>query len=171
MRWLRSGSRHEKAPEGPLEPVRILTPELALDGFVAPTGQRITDILLRGQDLAFLPGGADAAPGNWLMIAPADLLVVIPPPLPPRSEWRSSTEPTDAFAEVGPYRVTGTAHLRPGEKLDLAFRSRQPFLPLTQAAIARAEQAPEEVAVAIVNLDNCSAFGSLDRHPSDTRRE
>jgi hypothetical protein len=140
--------------------VRILTAELALDGFVAPTGQRITDILLRGQDLAFLPAGADAVPDNWLLFAPADLLVVIPPPLPRRREWRSAVNRVEAFAEAGPYRLSGIAHLPAGEELDLAFRDRQPFLPLTDATITRGEDAPERASVAIVNLDNCRSFGT-----------
>lgn len=160
MRWLRPATQREPTTHPELEPVRILTPEMALDGFVAPTGQRVTDILLRGQDLAFLPAGAEAAPENWLLIGPADLLVVIPPPLPRGREWRSTVDRVDAFAEAGPYRISGTAHLPAGEQLDLAFRGRQPFLPLTDATIARAEEAPERAAVAIVNLDNCRAFGT-----------
>ena len=159
MRWLRAGTRMEQTADDQLESVRILTPHLALDGFVAPTGQRITDILLRGQDLAFLPAGADAAPGNWLPIAPADLLVVIPPPMPSRGGWPERLQLVEAFAEVGPYRVTGTAHLRPGETLDRAFRARQPFLPLTDATILRAGGEPEQVKVAIVSLDNADLFG------------
>jgi hypothetical protein len=159
MRWLRSGRQREKGPDQPLEPVRILTPDLALNGFVAPTGQRITDILLRGQDLAFLPGGADAAPGNWVFIAPSDLLVVIPPPLQDRGAWQEPMERSQATVVIGPYRVSGTAHLRQGERLDKEFRARQPFLPLTEATIQAAGGTAESVAVAIVNLDNAAEFG------------
>lgn len=160
MRWLRTGTQR-KAPQRALEPVRILTPELSLDGFVAPAGQRITDILLRGEDLPFLPRGADPTPANWVMIAPSDLLVVIPPPLPSRTQWLEPVKLHDAFAETGPYRVTGTAHLRSKESLDEPFRRRQPFLPLTQATIAHVDGATEAVSVAIVNLDNCRAFGPV----------
>jgi hypothetical protein len=160
MRWLRRESPAPRSAEDELQSVRILTPELALDGFVAPTGQRITDILLRGQDLAFLPAGADAAPKNWLRIAPADLLVVIPPPIPSRTGGDGQQRRlVEAFAEVGPYRITGTAHLRPSESLDERFRARQPFLPLTTATILRADGEPEQVKVAIVNLDNADLFG------------
>lgn len=159
MRWLRSSREREKAPEQPLEPVRILTPDLPLDGFVAPAGQRITDILLRGQDLAFLPAGAEATPGNWVFIAPSDLLVVIPPPLPGGRGWQEPLERSAASVVIGPYQVRGTAHLRPGERLDRQFRARQPFLPLTEAAIRNADGSIESVAVAIVNLDNATEFG------------
>ena len=162
MRWLRSGTQHEKGPDQPLEPVRILTPDLALNGFVAPTGQRITDILLRGQDLAFLPAGADPDPANWVLIAPTDLLVVIPPPLGRRRGWQERVERRGAAVLIGPYRVTGKAHLRPGEPLDQEFRARQPFLPLTEAAIQGADGSTERVDVAIVNLNNSAEFGPAD---------
>jgi hypothetical protein len=159
MRWLRPGSKHENDPTEQLEPVRILTPELALDGFVAPTGQRVTDILLRGQDLAFLPRGADPAPGNWILISPSDLLIVIPPPLPRARGWQEPMQLANASVQIGPYRVSGTAHLRPGEALDDDFRVRQPFLPLTSASITAADGSVEEADVAIVNLDNAGEYG------------
>lgn len=159
MRWLRPGSKHENDPAARLEPVRILTPELALDGFVAPTGQRITDILLRGQDLAFLPRGADPAPGNWVQISPSDLLIVIPPPLPRARGWQEPTQLANASVQVGPYRVSGTAHLRAGDALNDDFRARQPFLPLTGASITAADGSVEEVEVAIVSLDNATDYG------------
>jgi hypothetical protein len=161
MRWLRPGA-HRRGAEAALDPVRILTPELSLQGFVAPTGQRITDILLRGEDLPFLPAGADADPQNWVLIAPHDLLVVIPPPLPPRRQWLEPIKLRGAFAETGPYRITGLAHLRSKETLDERHRAQQPFLPLTQATIAHADGTSEVVPVAIVNLDNCGAFGLED---------
>lgn len=159
MRWLRSGSKQENDPTGQLEPVRILTPELALDGFVAPTGQRVTDILLRGQDLAFLPRGAEPAPRNWVQISPSDLLIVIPPPLPRATGWQEPMQLAPASVQVGPYRVSGTAHLRPGESLDDDFRARQPFLPLTGASITAADGTVEAVDVAIVSLDNATEYG------------
>jgi hypothetical protein len=159
MRWLRSGKQREKGPDQALEPVRILTPDLALDGFVAPAGQRITDILLRGQDLAFLPAGANPKPGNWVFIAPSDLLVVIPPPLQKRRDWREPVARAAASVVIGPYRVRGTAHLRPGERLDREFSARQPFLPLTEADIQWEDGRTERVGVAIVSLDNAAQFG------------
>lgn len=148
MRWLRFGRRGD---DQELEAIRIFTAELELDGFVAPTGQRITDILLRGEDLAFLPAGAKAAPSNWLQVAPSEILVVIPPPLPARPGWMTTSVLVEMAVEVGRYEVTGTAHLRRGEVPDAGFGKRQPFLPLTDARIRRAEST-DEAGVAIVNL-------------------
>jgi hypothetical protein len=148
MRWLRSGKQREKGPDQALEPVRILTPDLALDGFVAPAGQRITDILLRGQDLAFLPAGANPEPGNWVFIAPSDLLVVIPPPLQKRRDWREPVARAAASVVIGPYRVRGTAHLRPGERFQRppavpsSHRSRHPVGGRQDRAGGRGDRQP-----------------------------
>ena len=73
-----------------LAPIQIFTDLIELTGRVAPAGQRITDILLRGQDLAFLPAGAAPEPENWILIAPTDILFVSPPPMAPRAPWRRS---------------------------------------------------------------------------------
>ena len=64
-----------------------------------------------------------------------------------------------ASVQVGPYQVSGTAHLRPGETLDQEFRARQPFLPLTGASITAADGSFEAVEVAIVSLDNATDYG------------
>jgi hypothetical protein len=148
MRWLRSSERRNQ----PLDGIRIFTAALELHGYVASTGQRITDILLRGHDLAFLPAGADAAPQNWVRVSPSDILVVIPPPCagtPP--DWLDAVQLIGLLVQVGQYQVIGTAHLRQGDVLDEGLRRRQPFLPLTGATIRR-EGNVSEVDVAIVSL-------------------
>jgi hypothetical protein len=156
MRWLRSGERRKK--DQALDAIRIFTAALELHGYVASTGQRITDILLRGHDLAFLPAGADVAPENWVLVSPSDILMVIPPPLPRRPDWIDPGEPIGLFVQVGPYQVMGTAHLRQGDVPDEEFRRRQPFLPLTGASITR-EGNVDRFDVAIVNLGASIRFG------------
>lgn len=158
MRWLRS-DRQSRAYSH-LDAIRIFTAALELRGYVAPTGQRITDILLRGQDLAFLPQGAEEAPENWLMVAPSDILVVVPPPLPKRVAFRTTATRREVFVEVDPYRVTGTAHLNEGDVLDDAFRGRQPFLALTKAKLDTGGEVTK-LDVAIVNLAASRRFGAL----------
>ena len=155
MRWLRSD--RAKRADSHLNAIRIFTAALELRGFVAPTGQRITDILLRGQDLAFLPDGADEAPEKWVMVAPSDILVVVPPPLPKRAALRTQSTLRKVFVALDPYRVTGTAHLAGGEVLDDAYRERQPFLAMTAARIEwRGNE--QKVDVAIVNLSISTRF-------------
>ena len=152
MPLLRRDEPATNAPFG-LEPIRIATDELVLVGFVAPTGQRVTDMLLRGHDLAFLPAGADAVPDAWIAVAPADVLWVVPPPLPPRPGWRPSRAEARLFVRVGRYRVIGSAHVPPEVPIDHRLATSHPFLPLTAASIATdGAGAPEDVDVAIVNL-------------------
>lgn len=158
MRWLRS-DRQGRA-QSHLDAIRIFTAALELRGFVAPTGQRITDILLRGQDLSFLPHGADEAPENWVLVAPSDILVVVPPPLPKRAPIRTRATRREVFVELDPYRVTGTAHLGEDEILDQAFRLRQPFLALTKAKVETGGEVLK-LDVAIVNLAASTSYGPL----------
>lgn len=158
MRRPRSGARRQNALDQRLDAIRIFTAELEFHGYVASTGQRITDILLRGDDLAFLPAGADAVPENWIRVSPSDILVVIPPPLPAAANWMDALELIGLFVQVGPYQVIGTAHLRQGDAPDEQFRRRQPFLPLTGASISR-EGHIDHVDVAIVNLGASTRFG------------
>jgi hypothetical protein len=146
--------RSEPAPaSSSLEPIRIATDELELIGSVAPTGQRITDLLLRGQDLAFLPAGADPTPDAWISIAPTEVLWVVPPPLPDRRDWRPTASRTRIFVQIDGHRIIGAAHLAPEAASAAAIAARHPFLPLTDASLATdGEPTPEDLAVVIVNL-------------------
>ena len=140
-----------------LEPIRIATDELELVGSVAPSGQRITDLLLRGQDLAFLPAGAEPSPTAWNSIAPTEVLWVVPPPLPERRDWRPTAERTRIFVRIGRHRIVGAAHLAPGASAADAVAARHPFLPLTDASLASDDaSAPEDLGVVIVNLARAS---------------
>lgn len=158
MRRLHSSGRRKNAVDEQLDAIRIFTAELELQGFVAPTGQRVTDILLRGDDLAFLPAGAQVLPENWMRVSPSDVLVVIPPPLPAAARWMDAIERVSLLVQVGPYEVMGMAHLRQGDVPDDEFRRRQPFLPLTGASISHAGRT-DDVDVAIVNLGASTRFG------------
>lgn len=162
MRWLRAGGRSAEPDTGGLAPVRIITDVLELTGFIAPTGQRVTDMLLRGQDLAFLPSGARPDPENWVSIAPNDVLVVVPPPLPARSPVPAEQQLADVVIDVGRYRVEGTVHLRPGESVGPALAARQPFFPVTSATLRRPGLAPEAVEVAITNVARADRFELSD---------
>src|SRR3990170_3162151 len=106
MRWL-AGDRGE--PRDRLDPIRIFTTELELRGFVASTGQLVTDILLRGEDLAFLPIGAPEVPDRWIRVSPPEILLVAPPPLATRSTWRPTRDRLPLALRIGPYRAGGRA--------------------------------------------------------------
>lgn len=146
------GGSRTAAPDE-LDRIRIATDQLELVGLVARTGQRITDMLLRGQDLAFLPAGAEPQPDAWISIAPGDVLFVVPPPLPSRPDWRPATATVRVAVRVGDVLIEGSAHLPPGTPTDRRLIERHPFLPLTSATIVREDRpAAEAVNVVIVNL-------------------
>lgn len=147
MRWLRGRERAPSTDDASLAPIRIFTPDLELAGFVAPTGQRITDLLLRGQDLAFLPGGAAPRPENWVMVAATDVLFVVPPPLSPARRQPDAGGTFPVGVAIGPYQIRGAAH-PPGE----GGSSHRGFLPLTGATIQRQGAREEPVDVVIVNM-------------------
>lgn len=155
MAWLR-GTADEALEGAELAPVRIFTDEIELLGYVAPAGQRVTDMLLRGQDLAFLPRGAEPEPANWVSIAPYELLMVVPPPLQRRPTWHAERDLRTVSLCVGQYRVRGTIHLAPGAELGVDLHRRQSFLPLTRAKVTGGGGRSEHVEVVIVNLARAS---------------
>lgn len=156
MRWLRGPRRSADSADG-LDPIRIFTTELELSGFVAPAGQRVTDMLLRGQDLAFLPAGAAVEPEQWVWVSPADILFVMPPPLPRAAGWQKDRKLHRVHVQLPGYQVTGTAHLDPGYEPGADLTSLRSFLPITSAEIARDGVAQAEAMdVVIVNLSRAA---------------
>ena len=161
VRWLRGPERRDD-PGDELDPIRIFTTELELSGFVASAGQRVTDLLLRGQDLAFLPAGAAVAPEAWVMVSPADILLVVPPPLPRAAGWHKDRDLHRVRVKLPEYEVTGTAHLDPGYKPGAELTGSQSFLPMTVAEIARDRGATEALDVVIVNLGRATRAQVID---------
>jgi hypothetical protein len=144
----------QPAPEPPSERIHVYARGMEISGWVQPSGERITDILRHGGELAFLPDGADAAdPDSWLSLVSDSVLIVVPPPhvSPPERRLRRQTQ--RVRVRVGQYDVTGTAHLRPGFEQDLLLRATQPFLPLTDATLATdGRPGTQSHDVVIVNL-------------------
>ena len=161
MKWLRSRDHGEAASSDP-DQVRIFTDEIELRGTIAPTGQRVTDILLRGQDLAFLPTGADPSPEAWVSVAPHEILFVVPPPLGTAASGRRDYRLIPVAIDIGPYRLTGRIHVPPDQEASPSDAARQSFLPMTDATIERPGTAPETVAVAIVNMTRSSGPRFVD---------
>jgi hypothetical protein len=127
-----------------------------------PAGERLSDMLQRGDELAVLPDGADYRdPEAWLSVNLDLLLLVVPPPHVSRPELRLHRQRQAVQVRTGPYLVSGTAHLKPGYGQDAFVRARQPFLPLTEAVIERADEEPERVAVVIVNVALTEEFLEL----------
>ena len=138
-----------------LEPIRLVTEELDLKGWVHTQGQRMTDILQSSEPFSFLPAGAGQA---WTEVFPDELTLVVPPPHGSPPAVRLPTNQHGVQIRAGSYRVAGTAHMRPGELDDPILRATRRFLPLTGATFGRGD-APEETAeVVIVNLRRVEDF-------------
>lgn len=133
----RSETPTTQEPPPQLQPLRVFTRDLEVVGWVPPTEERMTDILQRGEELAFLPEGADVDDqASWMTLSPKSVLLVVPPPHVSPPEKRLHRQTQQVVIRVGQYLVSGTAYLRPGYEQDLFLRATQPFLPLTGAVVA-----------------------------------
>ncbi len=152
------GRRSRPAVTVKLDPIRIILADADLSGSMRPTAERMTDILQRGTALSFLPAGSD--PSEWVEFTPEQILLIVPPLHSSPRRMRAERHQQEVFIRIGEYAVTGTAHLRRGQGQDLYLRATHPFLPLTDATFARADQAdPERVETLIVNLKWVEEFG------------
>jgi len=151
-----------------LAPIEIYTAESRIVGWIAPHGQRVTDLLSTQDELRLWrpsPGSfddVDAPPapgtelgdnGEWESLPTARVILAMPP------EWRASRQLRlhrrlrRAALLAGPFSVTGNVHLHPGGEVGLHLVRTQPFLPLTDAYILHHGEQPFEhvVSVVIVN--------------------
>lgn len=139
-----------------LEPIRLILEGVDLTGWVDTQGRRMTDILQAGEPFSFLPAGAD--PSKWIEILPDEVVLVVPPPHVSPPNLRLSGNQHAVMIRADPYRVAGTAHLRPGEQDDPILRATRRFLPLTGATFGRDDEPDEQADVLIVNLRRTSEF-------------
>ena len=152
-----------------LAPIELYTADARIVGWIAPNGQRVTDLLSSQDELRLWrpsPGALDdrsmplpeatGAPGDngeWESL-PTDRVILAMPP-----EWRASRQLRlhrrlrRAACLAGPFSVTGNVHLAPGVEIGLHLLRTQRFIPLTDAYILHDGEPPFEhvVSVAILN--------------------
>lgn len=152
-----------------LAPIELYTAESRIVGWIAPNGQRVTDLLSTQDELRLWrpsPGSLDertmpppeevgvpGANGEWETLATARVIVAMPP------EWRASRQLRlhrrlrRVAVVAGPFNITGNVHLAPGTEVGLHLVRTPRFLPLTDAYILHSGEPPFEhvVSVAIVN--------------------
>ena len=163
------------APE--LAPIELYTVDARIVGWVAPGGQRVTDLLSSHDELRLWrpsPGALDernAPPdpaqagdsGEWESLATARIVLAMPP------EWRASRQLRlhrrlrRAAVAAGPFSVTGNVHLHPGVEVGIHLARQHSFLPLTDAYLLHAGDPPFEhvVSVVIVNTAHISQIVPL----------
>lgn len=140
--------------DGDLEPIRLITEEADLTGWIYTQGQRMSDILQAGEPFPFLQDDLT----HWTDVFPDDTLLVVPPPHVSAPDQRLPRNQHRVLIGAGDYRVLGTAHLRPGEQDDPMLRATRPFLALTDAIFSRGDLPGEAAEVLIVNLRRTSSF-------------
>ncbi len=151
-----------------LAPIELYTADARIVGWIAPNGQRVTDLLSSQDELRLWrpsPGAMDdrsmpvpepGMPGDngeWESLATDRVILAMPP------EWRASRQLRlhrrlrRAACLAGPFNVTGNIHLAPGVEVGLHLLRSQRFIPLTDAYILHDGEPPFEhvVSVAIVN--------------------
>jgi len=160
-----------------LAPIELYTADSRIVGWVAPNGQRITDLLVTRDELRLWrpsPGpldatemplahgepedrGAAGANGDWEGVATARVILAMPP------EWRASRQLRlhrrlrRAVILAGPFRVTGNVHLPPGGDIGPHLLRSQRFLPLTDAYILHEGEPPFEHVVSVVIVNTAHA--------------
>lgn len=155
------------APE--LAPIELYTADSRIVGWIAPEGQRVTDVLNNQDELRLWrpsPGPLDAvvAPstngtlpgdnGEWESLATAKVILAMPP------EWRASRQLRlhrrlrRAAVLAGPFNVTGNVHLHPGVEVGLHLVRNQSFIPLTDAYILHNGEPPFEHVVSVVLINS-----------------
>ena len=151
-----------------LAPIEIYTADSRVVGWIAPDGQRVTDLLNSRDELrlwrpspgAFdetgaLPanGRVDGDSGEWESLATARVILAMPP------EWRASRQLRlhrrlrRAALVAGPFSVTGNVHLPVGAEVSPHLLRGRAFLPLTDAYLLYNGEPSFEhvVSVVIVN--------------------
>ena len=151
-----------------LAPIEIYTAESRIVGWIAPQGQRVTDLLSTKDELRLwrpspgplddtaLPTTEGTVPGDngeWESLPTARVILAMPP------EWRASRQLRlhrrlrRAAVIAGPFNLTGNVHLHPGVEVGLHLVRSQSFVPLTDAYLLHNGEPPFEhvVSVVIVN--------------------
>ena len=156
-----------------LAPIELYTADSRIVGWIAPHGQRVTDLLSSRDELRLWrpsPGPLDDTHmpvpdenGEWATLATGRVILAMPP------EWRASRQLRlhrrlrRAALNAGPFHITGNVHLTPGVEIGLELVQSTAFLPLTDAYILHDADPPFEhvVSVVIVNGSHVSSLVPL----------
>ncbi|MGH2489857.1 MAG: hypothetical protein ACRDFR_09630, partial [Candidatus Limnocylindria bacterium] len=118
--------RAQKAPT--VQPIRLYMAEMVLVGSVEPGGERMTDILNRGGELAVLPSGAEGFQArDWMSVPIDDLEMVVPPPHVSPPERRIERDRHPVRLRIGDWQLSGTAHIKAGAEADALLLYTHPF--------------------------------------------
>jgi hypothetical protein len=150
---------HDLTPT--LQPIQLFTATKRIEGWIIAAEERVTDLLNRHESIRVC---VDAATDVWETVSHDDLLLVAPPTHYSNPQRRVHRSKQRLMALVGPYVVSGVAHLAPGTTPDpYLLRTRQQFLPMTNASVTHRTD-PDvdyEFPVVIVNVSNLTDLHAL----------
>ena len=138
--------------------VRLYTADGSGDVQVLAGSGRITELLNSSEPIQLRadPSASDGGETAWIEVdVPGrdEILLVVPPPRDANPLQRLHRPAQDISMRIGPYLVTGEAHVPPGaEAVGFLQRHRPHFVPLTRARIHSPWEPEQTVSVAIVNL-------------------
>jgi len=149
-----------------LAPIELYTADTRIVGWIAPNGQRVTDLLSTQDELRLWrpsPGPLDdrslppsgvadglGSNGEWESLATERVILAMPP------EWRASRQLRlhrrlrRAAVVAGPFNVTGNVHLAPGGEISPHLLRTNRFLPLTDAYLLHGGEPSFEHVVSVV---------------------
>jgi hypothetical protein len=150
--------RGEPPPRGELVPIRIFTGDEILEGWTHLGSQRMSDVLNAEDVLSVSRVEEEPTEDDWQAVERERMMLVIPPSHSSPRQLRVHRQKREIKAESAHYAIRGTVHLIPGNQLDrTVLRTRQHFLPITDARVATAmrpddEEEHEVVLVNVVNI-------------------
>ena len=157
-----SGDAPEVAPaaEDELGLVELLTESGRLTGWIATGGQRTSD-WLNAKDEVAIHGlaaadaepraAADAAGAPATPVRRAEIVWVVPPPLPPNRHLRLHRRRLLVHLELDEHRVSGQVHVRPGaDPVDQVLRGTRDLVPLTDAQVVSKDDPEQGMAVPVL---------------------
>jgi hypothetical protein len=162
-----------------LAPIELYTADTRIVGWIAPHGQRVTDLLATRDELRLWrpsPGPLDETEppaetdlstagenGEWESLPIARVVLAMPP------EWRASRQLRlhkrlrRVAMAAGAFSVTGNIHLQPGIEVGPHLLRSTGFIPLTDAYLLHTGEPSFEhvVSVALVNTAHVSQIVPL----------
>lgn len=145
----------EPSALGERDPIAVFRVDGIVEGWIPKLEGRISDGLNDADRMRLRTPAPDGMPGEWLELDLDDVVAVAAAPRPP-SAARVARRHHAVEIEVGPYRVSGIAHLPLGADPERYVSSTgRRWLPLTACTVANGDD-EWAVEVVVVNLEHAS---------------
>lgn len=150
---------------GDLVPIRIFTEDAVVDGWTQVGSHRLSDILNAEDMLSVSRVDYEPSEDDWMAVERDQMMLVVAPPHTSSRQLRVHRHKREIRAQSALYSILGTVHMIPGNRLDrTVLRTRQHFLPITDARVVTADQPDleQEHEVVLINVVNAGEDLILD---------